>query len=95
MTAEKVSAALKAYSAALDAADAQMTATIAQAQRTIAEAQRWRDAAALLAMATCQKVLDAECEPGIRMTVSVSPCAAHEPEDAPAGVVGCCAQVAS
>jgi hypothetical protein len=91
VTAEVVSAALKAYRAGLDAADTQMAATIAQAHLAIAEATRCRDATVLLAMATCQKILDAECEPGFSITIRVPAECAHVPEDSPAGVLGCCA----
>jgi hypothetical protein len=85
MTARQGDDALKAFRAALDAADAQCEATIAQAHRTIAVARQIRDAAALLAAARYQRVLDDQATPGCL----------HAVEDAPQGVEGCCAPVAA
>jgi hypothetical protein len=79
MTApDRVSAALRDYEAGIDAANAALEATMAQAFRAIREARRARDAAAMLADARCLKALDAGC--------------AHDRiEDAPDGIIGCCA----
>lgn len=73
MSQERILVALKAYREALDAADLAMTQTVALAETTISEARRTRDAVVLLASAECQKVLDAESDPGTRITVSVRP----------------------
>jgi hypothetical protein len=95
MTADRTSVTLRRYSEALDAAERALAETRAEHLRAIAVAERIRDAAVLLAEARCLRALDAERDAGMRMMRITAGCTHDHLEDAPAGVVGCCAQVAS
>jgi hypothetical protein len=86
MTAETVSAALKAYREAIAAAERELARTRAQSRATAA--------AVMLAAARLQRALDEEVPRAARlMPASVRTCLHDRIEDAPDGIVGCCARV--